>query len=244
MRTIQWSGHPIGDAPPASPSTRTRPEFAGPATDADRQHFGSRLLDQLGARHARQLAHAEDQWMAKAGELKGARTVGARFAASDLREHLADDWVLFRNLRTAAGGIGQLLLGPGGLVAMTSMYLNAATHCHGDKWHAAFFDQPHERTARLSLDDQDGRSPSQQLNQAADMLGQFLLAAGHQVRIERVILLNHPRSGEGSWHRPAVRVFGDTADFLTWLSKLPETLDPGQKRQLEVLLAGKDRPHP
>lgn len=214
-----------------------RSQALGPAAGPGQQHLATRLLDPLAAHHARQLAHAEDlraAGSADAGELKGARKLGAKHAATDLQAHLGDDWVLFHGLRTTGGGIGQLLIGPRGLVAMTSMYLDATVHCRGDKWHAE----------KLSLDDRDGRSPSVQLNQAADVLEKCLHAAGLRFSVQRVVLLNHPRSAQGEWHRPTVQVFGSAFDFITWLNKLPKTLDRGQKRQLENLITGDNHHHP
>src|SRR6266705_5855999 len=111
MRVVEWAGHPVGDAQPAGPGSQSRmPQRSqgfGPATttDAVEQHnFGSRLLDPLAARHARQRAHAEDlAGAASTGEVKGARKLGARHAAADLQSRLGDDWVLVHNLRTTAG---------------------------------------------------------------------------------------------------------------------------------------------
>jgi len=241
-----------------------RSEGFGPATATDaveQHHFGSRLLDPLAARHAWQRAHAEDlAGAASAGEVKGARKLGARHTATDLGEHLGDDWVLIHNLQTTAGPIGQLLLGPSGVVALTSLYLNATVICHGDKWHAEKPEKPektanhgqhpgnrdergghhHDRepTIELSLNDHDGRSPSVQLNQAADTLERFLRAAGVGLKVERAVLINHPRPGDDELHRPTVHVFSSTWDFRTWLHKLPKFLDRGQKRQVEVLISG------
>ncbi len=260
MRTVEWSGHPLGDpsqAPAASPGLPARSAALGPATEPDQQRIGSRLLDPLAARHARQLAHADDLRAASAGELKSARKLGARYVVTDLESRLGDDWVLVRGLLTVGGGIGQVLIGPHGVIAMTSLHLDATVHCHGDNWraekpvrhdHGSKQDEHHgwhnETSTELSLDDQDGRSPSVQLNQAADVLEKFLHAAGPRFSVQRVILLNHPRLERGTWHRPTVNVLGSAADLLTWLNKLPKTLDRGQRRQIENLIAGDDHHRP
>lgn len=256
MRTVEWSGHPIGDAQPDAAGSQSRlgqrSQAFGPAVDDDSdQHRFGHLLDPLAARHARQRAHAADlAGSNSAGEIKGARKLGARHAASDLQSRLGDDWVLIHNLQTTAGPIPQLLLGPSGLIALTSLYLNATVHCRGDKWHAEKELKPHgpsgeldqrrqrDMTMELSLDDHDGRSPSAQLNQAADTLERYLRTAGAQLKVERVVLINHPRPGEDEFHRPTVHAFDSTARFLGWLHKLPNFLDRGQKRQLEELIKG------
>jgi hypothetical protein len=261
MRVVEWSGHPVGDAQPGIAGSQSqlgqRSEVFGPASDQE-HHIGSRLLDPLAARHARQRAHAEDlAGSASAAEIKGARKLGARHAVTDL-QHLGDDWLLIRGLQTTAGPIGQLLLGSPGLIALTSLYLAATVHCRGDKWHAEkelkprglpgdrgeHHDRQHESTMEMSLDDPAGRSPSVELNQAADTLEGFLRSGGVQLRVERVVLVNHPRPGEDQWHRPTVHVFGSTSNFLSWLHKLPKILDRGQKRQIENLVVSGDHHHP
>ena len=74
MRVVEWSGHPVGDPQPGVAGSQSRlgrrSEAFGPAADQE-HHFGSRLLDPLAARHAKQPAHAED--LAEAGGTGGIR---------------------------------------------------------------------------------------------------------------------------------------------------------------------------
>jgi hypothetical protein len=260
MRIVEWSGRPVGGAQPGTRGSQSRTgqrsEGFGPMTDADAEphRFGS-LLDPLAARHARQRAHAEDLAHAgTAGEVKGAVKLGGRHFATDLEGRLGDDWLLIHGLATSSGPVSQLLLGPAGLVALTSLHLNATVHCRGDNWHAEREVKPGGHpgahpggggsSVEVSLDDHQGRSPSVALNQAADTLEKFLRSAGEQLRIERVVLINHPRPGDDHWHRPTVHVLGSTSDFLSWLHKLPKILDRGQKRQIEKLIMSGDNHHP
>ena len=261
MRIAEWSGRPVGDASSDARGSQSRTgqqsQALGPAADQER-HLGS-LLDPLAARHARQRAHAED--LAEAGGtggIRGAVKLGGRHAATDLGERLGDDWLLIHAVSTTAGPINQLLLGPPGLVALTTLHLNGTVHCRGDKWHA----EKHPEKREISLDDHQGRSPSVALNQAADVLEKFLrsneLQLGWQtpavrsadasprtaLRVERAVLIHHPGPGEDQWHRPTVHAFGSTFDFLTWLHKLPKILDRGQKRQIEKLILSGDHHHP
>ncbi|HET7018426.1 MAG TPA: hypothetical protein VFI65_31190 [Streptosporangiaceae bacterium] len=260
MRIVEWSGRPVGEPGTKGSQSRMgqRSDGFGPMSDAEAEHhhFGS-LLDPLAARQARQRAHAEDLAHAgTAGEVKGAVKLGGRHFATDLEGRLGDDWLLIHGLATTSGSISQLLLGPAGLVALTSLHLNATVHCRGDKWHAEREVKPgghpaergehhghHGSSVEVSLDDHQGRSPSVALNQAADTLEKFLRSSGEQMRVERAVLVNHPRPSEDQWHRPTVQVFGSTPDFLSWLHKLPKTLDRGQKREIEKLIMSGESHH-
>jgi hypothetical protein len=215
-----------------------------PAADVDQHRLGSRLFDPLAARHARQLAHSEDlAGGADAAQVRTARRSGAKRATIDLDGPLGDDWIMFYGYRNASGPIGQLLLGPRGLIAMNSYCIDAEVHCRGDKWHAEKAIKGETRKRELSLNDERGRSPSTELNQAADTLEKFLHAAGVQLSVQRVVLLNHSMGSEGERHRPTVQVFASAQDFLAWVNKLPKILDRGQKRQLQELIAGGDHHH-
>ena len=245
MRTIEWSGHPFGDAPAGnSGGTPSWSQRLGPDAGAEQHHLGSRLLDPLAARHAKQLAHAEDlAGGTDAGQAKTARRSGAKRATIDLNGPLGDDWIMFYGYRNASGPIGQLLLGPAGLIAMTSLSIDAEVHCRGDKWHAEKVSKGDPHKHELSLDDEHGRSPSLELNQAADTLEKFLHAADAKLSVPRVVLLNHPTGSAGEWHRPTVHVFGSTFDFISWVHKLPKIFDRGQKRHLQELITGGDHQH-
>lgn len=207
-----------------------------PEEDSGQHGFTGQLRDVLAARRARNLAHLQDELAGGppgAELIKTVRKTGSKHAVAELQQRLGDDWVLVRGYHNGQGPIGQLLIGPAGLIAMTSLYLEAAVHCHRDKWHA----EKHGATTHLV--DSGGRSVSVQLNQSADQLQELLSAAGRNASIERVVLLNHPRSEPHSSFRPSVHIFTSTADLVTWLHKQPKALDRGARRQLEELITGK-----
>lgn len=239
MRVVEVSGQHGGqrdDAAQAPP----RSDLIGPATDAGGHRFGSRLRDTLAARHASQLAHAEDARLASAEVVKAARKSGAQHAVKSLAAELGDDWILVRGYQNSAGGIGQLLLGTHGVVAVTSLSLDATVRCHGDKWRAERVDKNGQSLGEINLDDRSGRSPSAQLNQAADELEKFLRSAGLQVTVLRAVLLNHFRSRVEDSHRPTAQIFTSHYELGDWLRKLPKVLDRGQRRKIEELLTGHD----
>jgi hypothetical protein len=236
MRVVEVSGEPGGRGADSG-QAMSGPAMSGPADDAGGHQFGARLRDTLAARHARQTAHAEDVRAADADALRSARKAGGKHAVTFLSSLLADDWMMIRGYQNAAGGIGQLLVGNHGVVAMTSLHLDATVHCHGDKWRAERFDHHDGRSlGEIHLADRAGLSPSAQLNLAADALEHFLRASGVETSVLRVVLLNHPRSVLESSHRPTVAVFGSPYDLARWLKERPKILDRAGRRQIERLL--------
>lgn len=237
MRFVELPDQPGGQHEDAEqPFT---PHMSGLAADPGEHRFASRLRDTLDARHARQAAHQEDLRLADASAMHSARKEGGRQAKIFLASLLGDDWMMIHGYQNSAGGIGQLLVGVHGVVAMTSLHLDATVHCHGDKWRAEKFDhRAGTRIGEMHLHDQAGRSPGTQLNQAADELEQFLRSSGAEIKVLRVVLLNHPRSQVGEALRQTVHIFASPYDLGRWLHDLPKILDRAGRRQLERLLAG------
>jgi len=58
--------------------------------------------------------------------------------------------------------------------------------------------------------DRGGRSPSMQVNQAADELAKFLRSRGQDVSIQRIVVLTHDRSEVGSLRNLTVFVTNST----------------------------------
>ncbi len=239
MRVIEASGQP-GNRRDGAEQAPLGPEAINPAADPDEHHFASRLRDTLAARHAQQAVHQEDLRSAEGQALRTARKTGGKQAVTFLSSLLDDGWTMIRGYQNSSGGIGQLLLGAHGLVAITSLHLDATVHCHGDKWQADKIDHQRESLVETHLVDQSGRSPSTQLNQAADTLEQFLRSSGVEIRVPRVVLLT--RSGSlGECRRSTVQAFASPYDLARWLKELPKVLDRGQRRKIEELVGGAAR---
>jgi len=241
MRVIEASSQP-GGGHPDEPGyedadwTPFKPEAVGPAVETGERFFGSRLRDTLAARHAKQAAHREDVRLADAEALRTARMGGGKQAAIFLGSRLGDDWMMVRGYQTSSGGIGQLLIGNHGVVAMTSLHLDATVHCDGDKWRAEKFDHRNGQSlGEIRLVDHTGRSPSTQLNGAADALEQFLHSSGVEISVRRIVLLNDSRSRLESSRSPTVQIFTSPYDLATWLEQLPKILDRAGRRQIERL---------
>jgi hypothetical protein len=239
MRVVELPDH-FGDgqgsesgSAPSGPQA-LGPMVPGPAADTDDHRFASRLRDTLDARRAREQAHLEDLRGSDVHVLREAKKAGAKHALTMLS--LGDEWIAYHGYRNSGGEIHQLLLGPHGLVAMTSLHLDAIVHCNGDKWHAERFDRNGQALGRLSLDDHRGRSPSKALNEPADVLEKWLHSSGRHLRVHRAILLNHPSSFKGEWHRPTVQVFTSASELVSWLNGTPVELDRSGRRQIESLI--------
>jgi hypothetical protein len=205
-------------------------QLSGPVADPGEHRFASRLRDNLNARHAR---------LADASVVSSAREQGGQEAKIFLDSLLGDDWMLICGYQNSAGRIDQLLVGAHGVVAMTSLYLDAVVHCHGDKWRAEQFDhRTGKRIGEIHLHDDVGRSPSAQLNQAADTLEQFLRSSGVEINALRVVLLDHPRSRMPERLQQTVNIFTSSYDLGRWLDDLPKVLDRAGRRELDRLLTG------
>jgi hypothetical protein len=163
---------------------------------------------------------------------------GEQAAAVEFGKTLGDDWTLFRGYRNRGGEIDQLLLGPRGLLAIEVKYRNATVHCDGDDWWYDKYDQYGNlvETDR-PLTDRKGRSPSRQVNEAADRLEEFLRSRGPSVEIERVVLFNHPRSELGDTRNVTVHVATSTEWILRNVLKgSAPFLDATQLTRLEKLV--------
>ncbi len=131
---------------------------------------------------------------------------GERQVAEELGAVLGSEWVLFSGYRNGRGEIDHLLAGPGGLFAIEVKYHNATVYINGEDWLFEKFDRWGNRVEQGRIADRTGRSPSQQVNDAADELERFLNSRGQRVSIARIVILNHPRSKVGGQRNATVAV--------------------------------------
>lgn len=119
----------------------------------------------------------------------------ARFLASNL----SDDWTLVAGYKNAKGEIDQILIGPAGVFAIEIKFVNGTVYCNADKWWRDKSDKYGNVVERnISIADKRGRSPSRQLNEAADLLAAFLEKRTGISRVRRVVVLSHDSSRIGS----------------------------------------------
>jgi hypothetical protein len=153
--------------------------------------------------------------------------------AAELGERLNDDWLLFRGYRNRKGEIDQVLVGPRGLVAIEVKNVNAAVAIDGDVWNAVKVGNYGELIGRRPLEDARGRTPSVQVNEAADALASFLERFGQPVDVERVVLMVHPKARVVRHSRPTV-VVGTSVDAV--LERCRGRLDRTRRAEIERLI--------
>jgi len=168
---------------------------------------------------------------------------GEQLVATELGAVLSDDWVLFRGYRNARGEIDHLLAGPRGVFAVEVKYHNATVYISGDDWQFDKFDRWGNRVEHGRIEDRTGRSPSVQLNEPADQLEKFLRSRGQQVRITRIVILNHPRSRIGGQRGATVRVATSSRHIIDLVRQSRLELSDGQVMQIASLIERDHRFH-
>ena len=84
--------------------------------------------------------------------------------------------------------------------------------------------------------DRKGRSPSVQLNEAADDLERFLRERRHPVTVQRVVILAHRRSRLGAREHLTVLVGASTDYLLTLLGDSADHLGDKQRAEIQRLI--------
>ena len=170
---------------------------------------------------------------------------GEQFVADELGRNLGDDWVLLRGYKNRRGEIDHLLLGPRGLVAIEVKNINGTVHCDGDEWRVDKYDNYGNLVEQYSIGDKSSRqrSPSEQLNEPADELEQFLQSRGEDADVLRVVLLVHSRSEVGNCRKATVSIFTRASEVITLVGKVKQPFDPATQTRLEELIIRDHRRH-
>ena len=169
---------------------------------------------------------------------------GAQKAADELESRLGEDWIYFRGYRNNRGEIDGLLLGPGGIFAIECKHTAVTAHCRCDDWWGQKFDSWGNPRERGWLTDGGGRSPSKQLNDAADALERFLRRRREAITISRTVLFTHPRAACGTVENPTVDLITTaTADIVALAEAKPGALNSGRQARLEKLIEQDHRFH-
>lgn len=170
---------------------------------------------------------------------------GEQLVADELGRDLGDDWVLLRGYQNRRGEIDHLLLGPRGLVAIEVKNINGTVHCDGDEWRVDKYDNYGNLVEQYAIGDRSSRqrSPSEQLNEPADELEQFLQSRGEDVGVLRVVLLVHSRAAVGNCRKATVNIFTRASEVLRLVGKVRQPFDPATRARLEELIIRDHRHH-
>ena len=157
---------------------------------------------------------------------------------------LDDDWIYLRGYRNNRGEIDGLLLGPTALFAIEGKHTAVKANCRCDDWWGEKLDKWGNTHDPCWLVDGGGRSPSKQLNDAADALEQFLDRRLQRITISRIVLFTHPRAVSGTFESPTVDfITTTTADVVALIETKPGVLSPTRRVRLEKLITHDHRFH-
>jgi nuclease-like protein len=176
---------------------------------------------------------------ALAGGVKGEQEV-----AVGLDSALDDGWVLVKGYRNRRGEIDYLLLGPGGLFAVEVKYVNGTFRITRDRWRYVKYDNYGNPVEQGSVQDRGGRPPNVQLTEPLAVLEEFLAKRGQPVRMQPVVLLNHPKARIDSCAADVgVLVLTSTAQLLRLVLGANAEISGGQLAEVERLVERDHRFH-
>ena len=154
----------------------------------------------------RQAATSNEQHVWQAG------SEGEHRVSAYLSSQLNDDWTLISGYRGPGGEIDQILVGPRGVCALETKYLNGTVFVRGDTWKLDKYDNYGNLVeSGEAVEDRGGRSPSAQVNGAVKPLQTFLSKRNQVNRVGRAVILAHDKSAVG-------KVEGQTVDHIGTLS--------------------------
>jgi hypothetical protein len=170
---------------------------------------------------------------------------GERLVETALGLDLDDEWVLLRGYRNRGGEIDHLLIGPRGVFAIEGKHRNATIDCDGDRWVATKYDRYGNQVEDpVPMTDRQGRSPSEQVNEPARVLQDFLRRQGHYVTITRIVALTHHRARLGNCTGLTVHITTSISQITDLLNISPTAFTPAQCADLEQLITHDHRTRP
>ena len=140
---------------------------------------------------------------------------GERRVTEHLSSLLDDDWTLISGYRGPGGEVDQILVGPLGVCALETKYLNGRVFVSGDTWDIDKYDNYGNLVeSERPIEDRRGRSPSEQVNGAVKPLERFLSKRDLVNRVNRAVVLTHDKSEVGRVEKQTVDYIG-TLDEVT-----------------------------
>jgi hypothetical protein len=265
MRVVSLSDHPAAMLRDAQQRRLAAERDAGLAHRKALARHGERVAD---ARAAQDRARAQHRWGAwlrgvfavrrlrrqappAAAPSSGPTDEEAKLAAGMAGERLVetalglvldDEWALFRGYRNRGGEIDHLLIGPRGVFAIEGKHRNATIDCDGDRWVATKYDKYGNQVEDpVPMTDRRGRSPSEQVNEPANILQDFLHRHGLSVTITRIVALTHRRARLGDCTGLTVHITTSISQITDLLNSSPAPLTPARRTDLEQLIIREHR---
>src|ERR1700731_301644 len=137
-----------------------------------------------------------------------------------------------------------VLLSPRGMFAIEVKHRNATVYVNGDSWEYDKYDNYGNLVGQGEIADRSGRSPSVQLNEAANELQRFLRSRGQPITVGRIVMLTHPKSRLADITNLTVHIAATSTDYvLDYLDDSPAVLQSRQLAQLEQLVVRDHRYH-
>lgn len=141
---------------------------------------------------------------------------GEQRVADILNQALPADWTLIRGYKNGGGEIDQIIVSPLGVLAIEIKYIKGTVFCDGDHWWRDKYDRYGNRVEQgIAIADRGGRSPSAQVNAAADRLQNFLASRMQVKRVARAVVLAHEASRIGQMHKPTVDLVATLAHLYS-----------------------------
>ncbi|MHB0991757.1 MAG: nuclease-related domain-containing protein [Burkholderiales bacterium] len=117
---------------------------------------------------------------------------GEKVVSDFLQRNLTRQWTIIEGFLGGKGEIDFVLIGPNGVFAIEVKNRNGVINSNGDDWSLT---RPDGVTVPLM--DNGGRSPAQQINEAAGWLETELVKAGYAVKIPKAVIWSHPKARLG-----------------------------------------------
>lgn len=133
-----------------------------------------------------------------------------------LYERFGANWTIIAGYCAHEGEIDRILVGPKGVFAFEAKNVGGAIHCDGDRWWRDKTDRYGNVVERdIPIADNGGRSPSRQINDAADALERLLKKNGHTARVVRVVVFTNPRACSGEFRNLTVNFVSRVPEMRT-----------------------------
>jgi len=146
--------------------------------------------------------------------------------------------------RDRRGEIDYLLLGPGGMFAVEVKYVNGTFRITRDRWRYVKYDNYGNAVEQGAVQDRGGRPPNVQLTEPLAALEEFLAKRGRPVRMQPVVLLNHPKARIDQCAADVgVMVLTSTAELLRLVLAAKAAISGSQLAEVERLIERDHRFH-